>query len=65
MVIKDEIVLVEVVIVEGIVWVDMIGKIILFEIDVIVVIVEGIVVIVVLLVCLVDEWLVFKEKLLY
>lgn len=65
MVIKDEIVLVEVVIVEGIVWVDMIGKIILFEIDVIVVIVEGIVVIVALLVCLVDERLVFKEKLLY
>lgn len=65
MVTKDEIALVEAVTVEGTAWADMTGKITLFEIDVTAATVEGTVVTVALLVCLVDERLVSKEKPLY
>lgn len=58
MVTKDETALVEAVTVEGTAWADMTGKITLFEIDVTAATVEGTVVTVALLVCLVDERLV-------
>ena len=62
MVTKDETTLVETVAVDGTAWVDMTGKIRLFETDATAPTVEGTVVTVALLLCLVDERLVPKER---
>ena len=59
---EDDTTLVETVTVDGPPWVDMTGKTTLFETDAAAATVEGTVVTVVLLLCLVDERLVPKEK---